>query len=74
MSGFKVLLSLGLTLNQKETVAYTVANGQTGKNIGNISTAIRLIEKIVILEILVVPDFFCHVAGAFVSPKGSRKK
>lgn len=54
LSGFKILLNLGLTLNKRETDACTVANGQTCKSIGYIST--RLIDKIVVLEILVIPD------------------
>lgn len=54
--GSEILLGLGLELNTSCQTTCTVADGNTCTTVGTIRTPIRLINKVYILDILVVPN------------------
>lgn len=54
-TGYQKLLKLGLTLNSTN-FSCTVANGQSCKVIGFIQTPVKLMDRVRLIDILVVPE------------------
>lgn len=54
--GWKILEELGLKLNKTDMLSCTVANGASCQCIGSVTAPIRLMDKIKLIDILIVPD------------------
>lgn len=58
--GWKTLSQMGLTLKRRSTIC-TVANGATVKVIGEISTPVKIQERVRVIDMMVVPQIPCQI-------------
>lgn len=57
-AGINILLKLGLKIDRTRITRCTVANGQTCCSVGTISTPFRLLDRVRVLDVLVVPSLY----------------